>query len=370
MQTSKSDAIRLPELDLLRFIAAFAVTLYHYVSSYVSATDLERSGLAGLSAMTRYGYLGVDLFFIISGFVILWSSLGRGPVQFVISRVSRLYPSFWVGMALTAICIALLSPLAPDVDTAPLDLRTLAANATMVPSIFDARLIDGVYWTLEIEIRFYALIFLLLALRQMSRVEWWLYAWLAIAIAARLFHLPWIVDYFVLDPYGPFFAAGCLFYVLMSRGFSIARLLSLLVAAGASMWVSVTQRSQFITPDALSAWVVPILVATFFAAFAFIAIHRRDSTTGASPIASQLGALTYPLYLVHAIVGKLVYEALAPVLGVPARLTLICVLALGVAYVIAVTVDVPGRRALQRLLQQLVHRIGLAQPTSKANSPT
>ena len=71
---------RVPELDLLRFIAASSVVVYHY-------TDIKRivpgqfvNPIGALQVITQFGYLGVNLFFMIGGFVILWTARGRTPL--------------------------------------------------------------------------------------------------------------------------------------------------------------------------------------------------------------------------------------------------------------------------------------------------
>src|SRR5205085_2634640 len=126
---------RFPALDLMRFTAALAVMCYHFVSSYPPTADRAQPVLAVAASVTRYGYLGVELFFMISGFVILWSSLHRDVLAFTISRISRLYPSFWVSMVFTILCITLLARVAPSIGTTPLSLRTILANATMMPAL-------------------------------------------------------------------------------------------------------------------------------------------------------------------------------------------------------------------------------------------
>src|SRR5690349_17773865 len=85
--------VRLYEVDLLRIFAAVSVVLYHYLFAgyykVVSPLGFEAPGL-----VARYGYLGVDLFFLISGFVVLLSAWDRTPRSFLVSRVVRLYPAY------------------------------------------------------------------------------------------------------------------------------------------------------------------------------------------------------------------------------------------------------------------------------------
>lgn len=361
MTETPGKVTRLPQLDLLRFAAAFAVLLYHYVSSFPTAEQLASSSLAPLAAITRYGYLGVDLFFIISGFVILWSSLHRSVLDFVVSRIGRLFPSFWTAMLITAICIVSAPVLAAAIHAPAIDAKTLLANATMLPSFFNAPMIDGVYWTLEMEIRFYAIIFFLLLFRQMQRIEWWLYAWLAIAIACILIDdAPWIVKYLSIDPYGPLFITGCLFYLILARGSNFTRLAALTISALTAIAISLRQRQGFITPDQTSSIVVPLIMIAFLVAFALIA--WRPSMHFGARYAYSLGALTYPLYLIHGTVGRLIFDALAPSLGLPVRLAIITLLALGAAYAMSITVETYGRKTLDAALRKTLNFIGIAQP--------
>lgn len=351
---------RLSSLDLLRFVAAMAVTLYHYVTCYPVPADAALASLSAVSAVTRYGYLGVDLFFMISGFVILWSSLNRDVTGFVISRASRLFPSFWASVAFTVACVVLLAPYVPAFKAPPLDLRTIGANLTMLPAVFKAPLLEGVYWTLEIEVRFYALIFLVLLARQMPRIEFWLYVWLGVSILALFVELPWIVQYVAITPYGQFFVAGCLFFLVSSRGLSPARSIGLIVSAAACIYSSIEQRRHFITPDTISAVIVPLLVAGFFAMFAAMTIFKRSLPS--TRLGYRLGELTYPLYLTHATMGVLVYGLLRPVLGIWPTLLVITALALGVAWIVTTTVDRPARQPFANLLYQCARVFRIYKP--------
>ncbi|HEY8505877.1 MAG TPA: acyltransferase family protein, partial [Gemmataceae bacterium] len=100
---------RLSELDLLRFVAALAVVLYHFTGFGGAGAwpDPAREIFPGVAAVTRFGYLGVDLFYVISGFVILMSAWGRSPGEFGISRLVRLMPAYWISVLLGAAVYAL-----------------------------------------------------------------------------------------------------------------------------------------------------------------------------------------------------------------------------------------------------------------------
>src|SRR5436190_1602313 len=56
-------------------------------------------------SLFKYGYLGVELFFIVSGFVILLTALNRSAREFVVSRGTRLYPAFWTCVTITFLAI-------------------------------------------------------------------------------------------------------------------------------------------------------------------------------------------------------------------------------------------------------------------------
>ena len=98
-------APRLRVLDGLRLVAALSVMAYHYTARTSNAWDGDvRAVWPGVGRLTQYGYLRVNLFFLISGFVILMTAWGRTVETFAVSRVTRLFPAYWVGVALTACC--------------------------------------------------------------------------------------------------------------------------------------------------------------------------------------------------------------------------------------------------------------------------
>src|SRR5688572_29637953 len=96
---------RIAELDLLRFLAAAAVVLFH-ATDWPTQTNLLR-------AAATFGFMGVPLFFMISGFVILMTAQNRSGLQFVNSRIARLYPSFWICVLLSALALTFLANRPP-----------------------------------------------------------------------------------------------------------------------------------------------------------------------------------------------------------------------------------------------------------------
>lgn len=336
-------------MDTLRFAATVGVLAYHYISSYLPAYP-DKPWLAYAAHITRYGYLSVELFFIISGFVILWSAQGKSATSFAVSRICRLYPTFWVAMLLTSACYLLLGPHATAMSGQEISLHRLLANATMMPHIFDAELIDGVYWTLEMEIRFYFLIFVLVLFRQIDNIEGWLYLWLAACIWTTLGDAPRLIGFFAIAPYGPFFIGGSLLYLLHARGWTWPRGIALLITVALSVVESLRLGAGFITVDAEAEWVVPVTVLTLFGLllWVFVLRHRSDNFSQ-SRLSYRLGAITYPFYLTHAGIGRVLIEILLPHTGpvLAVTLTTICIVAL--AQTLVVLVDEPARKPMARL---------------------
>jgi peptidoglycan/LPS O-acetylase OafA/YrhL len=162
-----------------------------------------------------------------------------------------------------------------------------------------------------------------------------------------------VLRFLALDPYGPLFAGGCFFYLVLDKGWNGSRALGLIVAAVSSAALSLRQRADFITPDSISMIVVPLAVIAFYAAFAMLALRPHLKIDAA--LAYRLGALTYPLYLIHGTIGHLLFEALAPTLGVWARIGIITALALLLAYTMSITAETHGRKLFERTLRRVLN---------------
>ena len=150
--------MRLKSIDGLRGLAALSVMLGHW-AEFVEA---QGAPPAWQDAIRRvfledfsFGRMGIVAFFCVSGFVIPFSFRGPRPMtDFPISRVFRLYPAYWASILAAVIVFPLIGA---DVFTP----ARIAANLTMIQVLLGQDHLLEVYWTLFIEILFYALCYCL-----------------------------------------------------------------------------------------------------------------------------------------------------------------------------------------------------------------
>ncbi|HET9864073.1 MAG TPA: acyltransferase [Steroidobacteraceae bacterium] len=347
----KSD--RVPFMDLLRFVAAFSVMLYHYTSHEPSADG----SLSWWARATQHGYLGVDVFFMISGFVILWSAYGRTGAEFVRARALRLYPEFWIAVALSALVFYFV----PGGNGGPMSAMQVGANLTMVPQYLGADMVDGVYWTLAVELKFYALVWLLVVARQLDRLEVILYAWLAVLAAAMFFDVGGIVRALIIYPHGAHFAAGGLFFLVFDKGWNRVRAAALVVSLALCAYASVIQIDGFVRADNITDAVkvtTALVMALAFIGFASLRAVKSARWPQWIPL---VGALTYPLYLTHNI-GKEVFITYA---GGP--LWLRSLAAIAFSLVLAWLVMNAARAFVAPVLQRVLDLVGLRNLRDRAS---
>jgi len=336
------------------------VLLYHYGFRGANQGTYIQTQFPELVGWVQFGYLGVDLFFLISGFVILLTvDTGRGLLShFVASRASRLYPVFLVGAAFTLVLVWGRPP--------PFGVSAHDAwlNLTMVPGWFGARSIDGVYWTLAVEIQFYLMVALyLLVLGRRVSVDAVLLLWSTVLATLWFFPgAPLWLRWLAMDHWGPLFLAGCLYYRVFRSGWSGLRIVQLLLA-GALATVSIQVQTQGLSNSfAIEIPVLPALLtlAVFFAVFAVLCSQPRWFRLGGGA-AVAVGALTYPLYLIHQKPGYLLLDALAPHLGRWLALVGVIATVLLLAWLLHRLVEKPVNGRLRRWLEPRIRLLDRAQ---------
>jgi len=360
---------RLYEIDLLRITAALAVVVYHYTFSGW-AGRLTSITFPTLSIVTRYGYLGVDLFFTISGFVVLLSAWGREPHQFVISRIVRLYPAYWIAVTITAVIAVTLSRGLFHVSASQ-----YVANLTMMNSLPNIANVDVVYWTLWAEIRFYLLVFALAWIGiTRRRVIGLLWLWLGATAVMESGVIPSgpaaKLDLLVQSQWSHYFVAGMALCMIHRSGWSWHLGVVLALAEGNAAFRAVgfgrrvaTRYQQTLHPAVIVTVVTMILVVMLLIA---LRVTRRI----ARPWFAVAGALTYPLYLVHAYNGFVMFDRFGRVVNKWVLLVATIALMASAAYAIHRFVEKPLAPRLKRALVRLSEGTHIARPVDIPRQPT
>ncbi|MFB7270559.1 acyltransferase family protein [Streptomyces sp. NPDC056244] len=350
---------RMRALDGLRILAALMVCVFHYAGKGQTAHAWGQSPkelFPDLSAVATYGALGVQLFFVISGFVICMSSWGRSLGDFFRSRVSRLYPAYWAAILLTtAACVALPSVIEP------LRLNEVLVNLTMLQQPMGVDRVLGVCWTLWVEARFYLLFALFVVWKGVTyrRVVIFCCLWTVAGVFARVADNP-LTDELVMRDHAPFFIGGLALYLIYRYGSDL-----LLWGIVATSWLLGQRYSTTAlwSPNATDAFqerspYVILLIVTFaFAAVAAVALGwLRWANWRWLTFA---GALTYPFYLVHEHLGWFAISILHRHFGLEPRLTFIATILsmLTLAWLIHKLVEKPFGPRLKRTMKKQADRV-------------
>ncbi len=358
--TPTVDGGRLRALDGLRFAAAAAVVAFHFTGrDNPGWGESVREVFPRLSRLTVYGGFGPYLFFMISGFVVLMSAWGRPVPAFIASRVGRLFPAYWVAVVLIA-AVLLVAPVMPV--WAEIGLPGVALNLTMVHSAFGVAHVDGVFWTLWVELKFYLLL-ALLGLVGITRGRLLLLCLVWPVLGAMAAQSGSYLLVTLLEPtYAPFFCIGMLLFLVRRHGWDLPVALLLGLNVLGALWIcrahyipwSVTVAGAGVSMRALALLLFLCIGALVLATLTPVArLDWRWLTTA--------GALTYPLYLVHEIPGWALIQQLAPVLPAHVVLVVVTSAALGLAWAVHRFVERPWgprlRRAVERDLARLTGEV-------------
>ncbi|MEW9529605.1 acyltransferase family protein [Microbispora sp. NPDC049125] len=353
---------RLAELDFLRFVAAFAVMSFHYMAASKSLwVEYPTTVFAPVNRLTTLGILGVELFFLISGFVILMSVWGRTIGQFAVSRISRLYPAYWFAVVVIFIMYRFsgVSGFDPKLDTGEYLL-----NLTMFQGAFGVGHAGGVFWSLWVEVRFYLLIAVLSLFGiTVRRCLVFLGAWGALALAAQITQNETLTLVFI-PTQAPYFIAGMAFFLIHRFGARVAGGLPWLFVAGGyagalfAAMERVGQRVDMLGIDHYPAPPENVIVAVTLIFLLMAAVSLGWLRWMRWRILVTVGALTYPLYLLHQTVSAVLIPAYRDDVD-PWLLTAITMaVSVVLGYLIYRIVDRPGQRWLRARLGVLTRRSG------------
>jgi peptidoglycan/LPS O-acetylase OafA/YrhL len=341
---AKRHSQRIGVLDAFRGLAIISVLLFHYTFRWgpnaPDGRDLLGSGVGWFS----YGWLGVEFFFIISGFVIFMTAeKSRDAVDFVIGRFSRIYPTFIFCLTVSFLC---------ELAFAPEPMRGTVAQYivgfTMQSADFGVPWIDGAYWSLLVELKFYFWVAVLyFGLKRPFVTSWCVFcvagvaaSFVSYALSSRLMIAQWT----------PFFSVGMAYYLRFRNGRTDANAVALYAVAAFSyvvLWV--WRPVQNLDDD-------PIIVNTAIAVMVllFEAFVRGWLGRLQTPVLLYVGLISYPLYLLHDNIGVSLIRSFnqLPLLNGIAAFVLATALVLGMTAMVHRYVEDPSRRYVRRRLAQ------------------
>jgi peptidoglycan/LPS O-acetylase OafA/YrhL len=364
-------------LDGLRFFSAIAVCLFH-LAFYVWASDdavmsqvfADRATFQEMVPFAWSGWIGVQIFFVISGFVIAHSANAATPATFLRGRLLRLWPAAWVCATITLTVRLMWGEPLGEIDGNYLRSITLWPKGPWI---------GGVYWSLAVEVMFYAMIFLLLLTGNFRRLP--LFAWILTIASSSYILLAGLRradiaatgDWFTLIEaqaeflplrHGVYFALGIWMWMLSNRvlpkgtwpGVAIAIVFGF-AEIGIRAWDIETTEAVAAAGQPLAE---PMLVWLLALGVLVACTRWPERFTPRSPARREMlklaGKITYPLYLVHGTLGAAFVGGLID-MKTPAYVALLAGLAfvVSVATVVALFAEPLMRKPLRMALDAAVH---------------
>jgi len=314
---------RLHNIEALRGLAALSVAWFHLTNTYPH--DL-------VNGSGRYGWLGVDVFFVISGFVIPYSMHVAGYRvrdfwRFLARRMLRLEPAYLASIALVVV-LAFLSALAPGFQGHPfrLDPGQIGAHLFYLVPLTPFGWLQPVYWSLAYEFVFYILCGLLFS------VLWARHIALTLGLAAGV---------------------AAVQHALI--GHWDQHSLLFLFGIAAVRYFAGRDRPLVFGLALCGLALVQLFVGSALSACAALAATALVLAVKAPPwrVLTALGAISYPLYLVHVPIGGRVVNLARRFGGGELRELAISLAALAIsllaAYALARLVDRPATRLAGRI---------------------
>jgi exopolysaccharide production protein ExoZ len=272
---------KLPGLQIARLAAALGIAYFH--SWHVTAPFPENTAYP-IPILTEFGWIAVDFFFAISGFVICLVVVSDRfePISFIIRRAFRLY-SLWTLTSLVYLYLCNRYLGRSPEQTTSFFIYSLTLLPTNGFPFYDLG------WSLQHEMLFYALAAVIAPLLGIEGVA---VALAAGIVADHVFDLPWYLQQYFFY-YGNFLAGVAVFFNLPPRS---------------SAWVLVaTDRRCHCVPMGAEPSVLPH--STIFLLLAFISL---PATSWIGKIGVLLGDSSYSIYLIHPLVFYWVYAHLQP----------------------------------------------------------
>lgn len=346
--------MRIAHLDGMRGIAIIWVILFHGYSrwpEYLNFVSVTQD-----IAVFEYGYLGVQLFFMISGFVIFMTlDKSKNYFDFIKKRWLRLFPAMLIA---TIIIYSTASFFSERPGGIPNIINTIPGLTFISPELirfFSGTYIgglEGAFWSLYVEFIFYILIglvYFLIGRKYCIPVLFivFLMHFLSFALSKIGLHWPHELTGALGFTHYAWFIVGCVMYELLNkRGniliYSIA-IISVLLTLARTMFNSGTDFTLII----FYAGVLTVFIYSFY--------NEKIQRILSNRILLTIGFVSYPLYLIH---ENMLVATLVKLekLSIPTNIMVfmpffISVLLVAIAYIIAKYLEPKLRKLIGRIIQ-------------------
>lgn len=359
---------RLISIVYLRGIAALIVVYDHLIGSWLSEryalssqliADFEYWALAPLNLMMHGGAFAVALFFTLSGFVIPLAAVNESRQEFLLKRALRIFPPLWASIFLLLFIYGILSwcsvlgvggDLVFRVVTQPDLLKNVLASMTLSNYLFGIPAINGVAWSLVVEVFFYIWIFLVIdCIKNYPKI--FLFFSFSFFVCMQYFSRDAGDVFFLLavnSVYVSYMFIGTLIWMLWSSRISIR----VFIVGVLSFWglflhgvdVIVAQLPYTLTGYGVSYGAAVLVFSLALATDPYWKIGR---------ISGFFSHISYSLYLNHGGLGQVILLLLTPWLGHVASLSIAIVLVFWVSALSWRYIEMPSQKLARRIMSCL-----------------
>ncbi|MCH1940712.1 acyltransferase family protein [Holdemania massiliensis] len=307
MDKMNQNSRKLIELNWLRGLACIAVMLFHYTVRYDQIFGHVKSYPVDVS----WGGGCVILFFMLSGMLTAYTLNERATAKkYIRNRFIRLYPMYWVCMGITIIVMSLLFPLYKQLPDSAIDLKTVLANITMLQGFTGGAIksVDGAYWTLAYELRFYFFIIFILLFKQYKHLKIWTFAWLGGAFCVVIFRLlsmtHWIIsgiEFVIMPGYAASFIAGMMLSYLLRNSRDWIAYIGLMLTILLAFFKLRTSYFPFQCIGVVILLAITLVRNSKFSE-QYISVINKIEDKGLW-VLSWIASISFPTYLLHQHVG-------------------------------------------------------------------
>lgn len=335
-------------IDIYRGLLILSVMVFHYFVFW--APPFWPENIYGYKSpypsVLSIGRFGVHVFFVISGLVISMTALkSRNSMDFAWRRMSRLFPALLLCCTITYA----LSKILP-VPVFTFGHKDYFASLTLMPEKFSASFVDGSYWSLGVELRFYVWVIIFF---QVFRKNFWIgFVILGIlAIIQDLSHLSF-TNYYLIGAYIEYFLFGISLWYLVYDEQRVPAALTMICAASLYFLRYKSNSVQGGYVALTNAYILGAIVILFITLRLGIGKSRL-----LVPFA-YFGAISYPLYLIHQTIGVTVIHYLKLLdipdsLSIGLALLIVVLLAIGIHHFVEVPAQVWLRKTYERSILNL-----------------